>query len=58
MKGFKNKRIKVILIIIGIILVLAVGIFFYIGNKLYELALDPNSDRTQVFTAGHNIMVS
>ena len=54
MKKNRKKRTKVVLIILGIILMLILGIYFYIGNKLYELAMDPNADRTQVFSAEHN----
>lgn len=51
-----KKSKKIILGVIGTILILIIGINFYIGNKLYELAMDPNTDRTQVFTAEHNAM--
>lgn len=54
MKKHIKKRTKAILIILGIILMFFIGINFYIGNQLYELAMDPNADRTQVFSAEHN----
>lgn len=56
MKTSRRKHITVILIILGIILLLAVGVYLFIGNKLYELAMDPNTDRSKIFSAEHNSM--
>lgn len=51
-----KKHKKLILIILAIILVLVIGIFFYIGNMLYELSMNPNADRSKVFSADHNVI--
>ncbi len=51
-----KKRTKVILTILVVVFVLAIGVYTYIGNMLYELALNPHADRTKVFTADHNSM--
>ena len=56
MKRQMKKRTKIILTILGVALVLVIGVYTYIGNTLYELALNPHADRSKVFSADHNSM--
>lgn len=50
-----KKRTKII-IIFAVVLVLVIGVFFFIGNSLYELSMNPNADRSKVFSAEHNVI--
>lgn len=49
-----KKWLKVALIIVAALLVLVVAIGFLAGDFLYNFALNPNYDRTQLFQADHN----
>lgn len=51
-----KKRTKIILIILGILVVLLFAGGLFAGNMLYDLALNPNSDKSTVFKADHNSM--
>lgn len=51
-----NKRIKIFLIVLGVAFILLVTGGFYAGNTLYNLALNPNTDKSTVINAEHNSM--
>lgn len=54
-KGMK-KRVKIVLIILATIFVLFLTGGLYVGNMLYNLALNPNTDKSSVINAEHNSM--
>ncbi|MGE7912587.1 alpha/beta hydrolase [Lysinibacillus xylanilyticus] len=49
-----KRKFKVIIIIVSLLLVLFVGAGFFAGNYFYNLALNPNTDKSAVFNAPQN----
>ncbi|MDL2220699.1 alpha/beta hydrolase [Eubacteriales bacterium OttesenSCG-928-N14] len=51
-----SKRAKIILFVVLGIFVLVFGVGIFAGNYFYNLALNPNSDKSTVLDAEHNAM--
>jgi len=49
-----KRKFKVIIIIVSLLLVLFVSAGFFAGNYFYNLALNPNTDKSAVFNAPQN----
>ncbi|MFJ7731053.1 alpha/beta hydrolase [Lysinibacillus sp. NPDC097231] len=49
-----KRKYKVIITIVSLLLILFVGAGFFAGNYFYNLALDPNTDKSAVLNAPHN----
>jgi len=49
-----KKKYKVIITIVSLLLVLFVVAGFFAGNYFYNFALNPNTDKSDVFNAPHN----